>query len=273
MANERFSDKTVLVTGAGGGGALSRTAAQVRERRGAGRAIALQFAREGGNVVAVDVRPDALKETVELLNQAGAGRAIAVTGSVATPDDVAAIFAEAERQFGAVDVLVNNAGVDDGFKGVLQTEFSDWSRVLDVNLTGPYLMSRRALPLMIAAKSGVIVNIVSVSGTAGGATGAAYTASKHGLLGLTKSLAVAYGGDGVRSVAISPGLIRNEVTSEGPAIAAANIANGRIGQAHAVNFRSGTPEELAAVVGFAASDEAAFINGANIAVDGGWTAF
>lgn len=273
MNDERFSGKTVLVTGAGGGGALSRTAAEVRERRGTGRAIAMQFAREGANVVAVDVRPDALQQTVDILNSMGTGHALGIAGSVASSEDVARVFAEAERHFAGVDVLVNNAGVDDGFKGVLETEFNDWNRVLGVNLTGPYLTCRRALPHMIAAKSGVIINIVSVSGTAGGATGAAYTASKHGLLGLTRSLAVAYGGEGVRSVAISPGLIRNEVTCEGPAIAAANLAQGRIGQAHSVNFRSGTPEELAAVVCFAASDDAAFINGANIAVDGGWTAF
>jgi meso-butanediol dehydrogenase/(S,S)-butanediol dehydrogenase/diacetyl reductase len=92
-------------------------------------------------------------------------------------------------------------------------------------------------------------------------------------VGLTRSLAVAYGGLGVRAVGVSPGLIRNEVTSEGPAIAAAHAGTGRIGQSHAVNFRSGTPEELAEVVCFAASDQAAFVNGANIAADGGWTAF
>ncbi|MGW9027097.1 SDR family NAD(P)-dependent oxidoreductase [Streptomyces sp. NPDC055722] len=273
MSNHRFAGRTVLVTGAGGGGALSRTAEQIRERRGTGRTIALQFAHEGANVVAVDVRQDALDETVDLVGAAGPGKALGIPGSVASVADVERVFAEAERVFGRVDVLVNSAGIDDGFKGVLETEPSDWDRVLGVNLTGPYLMSRRALPGMIAVGDGVIVNIVSVSGTSGGATGTAYTASKHGLLGLTRSLAAAYGGFGVRTVGVSPGLIRNEVTCEGPAIAAANLANGRIGQAHAVNFRSGTPEELAAVVCFAASDEAAFVNGANIAVDGGWTAF
>lgn len=273
MSIDRFAGRTVLVTGAGGGGALSRTAEQIRERRGTGRAIALQFAREGANVVAVDVREDALDETVELLGTAGPGKALGVPGSVASITDVEEVFARAERRFGRVDVLVNNAGVDDGFKGVLDTDPGDWERVLGVNLTGPYLMSRRALPGMIAAGAGVIVNIVSVSGTSGGATGVAYTASKHGLLGLTRSLAVAYGGAGVRTVGVSPGLIRNEVGCEGPTIAAAHRENGRIGQGHAVNFRSGTPEELAAVVCFAASQEAAFVNGANIAVDGGWTSF
>jgi NAD(P)-dependent dehydrogenase (short-subunit alcohol dehydrogenase family) len=272
MTDLRFAGKTVVVTGAGGGGALSRTPDQVRERRGVGRAIAMQFAREGANVVAVDVRADAVDATLELL-AGGPGRAIAVVGSVADAADVENVFSAAEAEFGGVDIVVNNAGIDDGFKAVLETEQAAWERVLAVNLTGPYLMSKRALPHMIRAGSGAIINIVSVSGTSGGATGAAYTASKHGLVGLTKSLAVAYGGLGVRTVGVSPGLIRNDVTNEGPQIAAASLANGRIGQAHAVNFRSGTPEELAEVVCFAASDQAAFVNGANIAADGGWTAF
>jgi NAD(P)-dependent dehydrogenase (short-subunit alcohol dehydrogenase family) len=272
MSDLRFAGKTVLVTGAGGGGALSRSAEQARARRGTGRAIAVRFAQEGANVVAVDLRGEALEGTLEQL--AGTpGSAIGVQGSVASEADVERIYAATEATYGAVDILVNNAGVDDGFKAVIDTEVPDWERVLGVNLTGPFLMSRRALPSMVATGSGVIVNIVSVSGSSGGSTGVAYTASKHGLVGLTKSVAVAYGGDGVRCVGVSPGLIRNEVSSEGPAIAAANAHLGRIGQTHAVNFRAGTPEELAAVVCFVASDDASFINGAVIAADGGWTAF
>jgi NAD(P)-dependent dehydrogenase (short-subunit alcohol dehydrogenase family) len=270
MSDLRFAGRTVLVTGAGGGGALSRTADAIRARRGTGRTIALQLAREGANVIAVDVRQEALDGTLGLLADLP-GRSIGVAGSVSSLDDVERIFSEAESAFGAVDTVINNAGIDDGFKSVVQTDPADWRRVLDVNLTGPFLMSKRSLPAMVSAGFGVIVNIVSVSGTSGGSTGVAYTASKHGLVGLTKSTAVAYGGHGVRCVGVSPGLIRNDVTSEGPDIAAAS--EGRIGKNHAVNFRSGTPEELAAVVCFLASAEASFVNGAVLAVDGGWTAF
>jgi NAD(P)-dependent dehydrogenase (short-subunit alcohol dehydrogenase family) len=272
MNQQRFNGKTVLVTGAGGSGAFARSAEAVRARRGTGRAIALRFAAEGANIVAFDLREEALGETVELIERAG-GTAIGCAGSVASADDVERSFAAAESAFGPVGVVVNNAGIDDGFQGVLDTDLAAWQRVHEVNLTGPYLTSKRALPAMIASGGGVIVNIVSVAGTSGGATGVAYTSSKHGLVGLTKSIAVAYGGGGVRCVGVSPGLIRNEVTCEGPEIAARGAAHGRIGQSHAVNFRSGTPEELAAVVCFLASAEAGFVNGAVLAADGGWTAF
>lgn len=272
MNHGRFDGKTVLVTGAGGSGAFARSAEAAKARRGTGRAIALQFAQEGANVVAVDLRMEALDGTLELIKQAG-GAAIGFDGSVASADDVDRLFDAAEEAFGHVDILVNNAGIDDGFQGVLDTDLVAWQRILGVNLTGPYLTSRRALPAMIASGGGVIVNIVSVAGTSGGATGVAYTASKHGLVGLTKSIAVAYGGHGIRSVGVSPGLIRNDVTCEGPEIAARSASQGRIGQSHAVNFRSGTPEELSAVICFLASEEAAFVNGAVLATDGGWTAF
>jgi NAD(P)-dependent dehydrogenase (short-subunit alcohol dehydrogenase family) len=272
MEHQRFEGKTVLVTGAGGSGAYARSAEAMKARRGTGRAISLRFAQEGADIVAVDLRKEALDETLDLIKQAG-GRAIGVQGSVASADEVEDLFAAAEAEFGSVDVLVNNAGIDDGFQGVLETDPNAWHRIHEVNLTGPYLTSRRALPAMIASGRGVIVNIVSVAGTSGGATGVAYTASKHGLVGLTKSIAVAYGGQGIRCVGVSPGLIRNEVTCEGPEIAARSRAQGRIGQSHGVNFRSGTPEEIAAVVCFLASEEAGFVNGAVLAADGGWTAF
>jgi NAD(P)-dependent dehydrogenase (short-subunit alcohol dehydrogenase family) len=264
-----FDGKVVFITGAGGGGALERSADERRSRRGTGRALALAFARAGALIAAVDVDHDAAAETVELVRALG-GDGESAVGSVAIVEDVDRMFSEIERSLGAVDVVVNNAGVDDGFKAVVDTAPDDWDRVLAVNLRGPYLTTRRALPAMLERRSGVIVNIVSIAGTSGGSTGVAYTASKHGLVGLTKSTAVAYGEFGVRCVGISPGLIRNEVTSEGPAIAAR--AGRGIGSAHAVNFRSGTPEELADVVCFIASDRASFVNGAVLAVDGGWTA-
>jgi NAD(P)-dependent dehydrogenase (short-subunit alcohol dehydrogenase family) len=264
-----FEGRVVLVTGAGGGGALGRTAADRRSRRGTGRALALAFARAGAHVAAVDIDADAAAETVDEIRRLG-GRAAAAAGSVTSVEDVERMFTEVERSLGAVDVLINNAGVDHGFMAVGQTSPEDWDRVLAVNLRGPYLTSRRALPAMIERRKGVIVNVVSVAGTSGGSTGAAYTASKHGLIGLTKSTAVAYAEFGVRCVGVSPGLIRNEVTCEGPAIAA-RVGRG-IGSGHAVNFRSGTPEELAEVVCFVASDRASFVNGAIVTADGGWTA-
>ncbi len=269
----RFTGKTVLVTGAGGGGALHRERSAAAARRGIGRAVALQFAAEGANVVAVDLNEEALAETLAQIAATTSCRAVAVTGSVTSEEDVDRAFTRAEAEFGGVDVVVNNAGIDDGFHSVTETDPDRWRMLLDVNLSGPFLVARRALPGMIERGAGVIVNITSVASTSGGATGVAYTASKHGLAGLTKSIAVAYGDKGVRCVGVSPGLIRNEVGCDGPGIAQQYRGAGRIGQSHAVNFRSGTPEELSEVVCFVASEQATFVNGAIVAADGGWTAF
>jgi NAD(P)-dependent dehydrogenase (short-subunit alcohol dehydrogenase family) len=230
--------------------------------------VAREFARRGARVVAVDLDGESVQRTVDEITREN-GSAIAVEASVAVPSDVERMFLEGEAEYGRIDIVVNNAGLG-SLAGVLDTDDTLWHRIMDVNLTGPFLISRRALPNMIEAKSGVIVNLISIAGIVGGRTGAAYTASKHGLVGLTQNIAVAYGGDGIRAVGICPGLIRDNVGCDGPTIAASS--ENRLTQGHATNFRSGTPEEITEIVTFLASDAASFINGAIVPVDGGWSA-
>lgn len=270
-SEDRFKGKTVVVTGAGGEGATprNRRAPQAGPaRRGTGQVLALEFARMGARVVAVDLIGESAQRTVDLIAKES-GDAIAVEANVASTAEVDQIFERAEAAFGRVDIVVNNAGLG-SLAAVVDTDDALWQSILDVNLTGPFLISRRALPGMIDAGYGVIVNLISIAGIVGGRTGAAYTASKHGLVGLTQNIAVAYGGQGIRCVGVCPGLIRNEPVCAGPEIAAAT--ENRLSKGHATNFRAGTPEEVTAVVTFLASEAASFINGAIIPVDGGWTA-
>ncbi|MFJ8789893.1 SDR family NAD(P)-dependent oxidoreductase [Streptomyces sp. NPDC102462] len=245
--------RSIVVTGAGSG---------------IGRAAALAFAAQGARVVVADLNAEGAGAVVEEITRAG-GTAVAVTGDLSEQAVVDRLVATAAERFGGVDVLVNNAGIMDRMSALAEVSDAEWERVLRVNLTAPFLLTRAVLPHMLAAGRGVVVNTASEAGLRGSAAGAAYTASKHGVIGLTKSLAVMYRNQGIRANAIAPGGTRTAITvdtqdgAHGPAALGPYFGN--IG-------RASEPEEQAAAIVFLASDAASNINGAILPVDNGWSA-
>ncbi|WAZ19527.1 SDR family NAD(P)-dependent oxidoreductase [Streptomyces cinnabarinus] len=243
----------VIVTGAGSG---------------IGRATALTFAAQGDRVVAADLNAEGVRAVVEEIKEAG-GIAVAVTGDLSEQSVVDAVVATAVERFGGVDVLVNNAGIMDRMSALADVSDAEWERVIRVNLTAPFRLTRAVLPHMLAAGKGVIVNTASEAGLRGSAAGAAYTASKHGIVGLTKNLAVMYRGQGIRANAIAPGgtltgiVVDAEQGAHGPTALGPHFVNvGRLAQ----------PEEQAAAIVFLASDAASNVNGVVLPVDDGWSA-
>ncbi|MER5427627.1 glucose 1-dehydrogenase [Streptomyces sp. NPDC002588] len=245
--------RSVVVTGAGSG---------------IGRATAMAFASEGARVLVADLNPDGAQAVVKEIEEAG-GTAVAVTGDLSEQAVVDEVAATAVERFGGVDVLVNNAGIMDRMSALADVSDAEWERVIRVNLTAPFLLTRAVLPHMLAAGRGAIVNTASEAGLRGSAAGAAYTASKHGVVGLTKSLAVMYRGKGIRANAIAPGGTKTAIVVEADQAAHGPAALGP----HFVNVgRLAEPEEQAAAIVFLASDAASNINGVVLPVDDGWSA-
>lgn len=237
---------------------------------GIGRAIARHLAREGYAIAMMDVNETGL-EAVRAWIETDGGVAHAFAADLCDPLAVGAVAREIAVRVGSPHVLVNVAGVGVAAT-VLETSDEDWNRVLSVNLTGPFLTIRAFLPLMLDRGSGVIVNIASVGGQVGIARRAAYCASKAGLVGLTRAVAVDHAREGVRSVAICPGTVETEwigkILADSPDPDAARRAMAD----RQLDGRMGTPEEVAAAVAFVASDQGRFINGAALVIDGGMTA-
>ncbi len=230
-----------------------------------GAAIARGLAAEGAQVVAVDIDGDAVAAVAE--PSAGAIRAEAL--DVSDPDAVAALV-EALAARGRIDVLCNNAGVLDDYRPAHETSWEQWRRTLAVNLDGPFLLSRAVAPTMVAQGKGAIVNTCSIAAYVAGGGGAAYTTSKHALLGLTRQLAFDYGPHGVRVNAVCPGAVATGMTT---ALRTPEQANAHVDRAISATAagRWGEPEEIAAVALFLASDEASFVHGTPVLADGGWT--
>jgi NAD(P)-dependent dehydrogenase (short-subunit alcohol dehydrogenase family) len=180
------------------------------------------------------------------------------------------MLAAACDRFGRLDVLCNNAGVMDQLFPVHELDPPVWERVLAVNLTGPYLGCHHAVPIMLEQGGGVIVNTASIAGLRGGRAGAAYTVSKFGVIGLTQNVASAYWDTGIRCNAICPGSVD---TSIGGGLKASELGWKLRMRDEGQRPRRGRPEEIARVAAFLASDDAAYVNGATIVVDGGYTAF
>ncbi|MFI6279018.1 SDR family NAD(P)-dependent oxidoreductase [Streptomyces sp. NPDC050988] len=248
-----LSGKSVVVTGAGSG---------------IGRAAALRFAAEGARVVLADLNADGAKEVVEAIAAAG-GTAVTVVGDLSEQETVDQVVATAVDTFGGIDVLVNNAGIMDRMSAAGDTDDDEWERVLRINLTAPFLLTRAALPHLLANGKGAIVFTASEASLRGSAAGAAYTASKHGVAGLTKSLAVMYRDKGVRTNAIAPGgtVTGIQVQADRDALGPSVIMGyrGNIG-------RAADADEQAAAIVFLASDAASNINGVILPVDNGWAA-
>ena len=245
--SKRLEGKTAIVTGGA---------------RGIGRAISVKLASEGANVVICDiVINEAAEETIKLIEEQGV-KAAAFVANVTVPEDCDNLFKQAAEQFGSVDILVNNAGVTrDNL--IMRMEEEEFDLVIATNLKGTYNMMKAAARPMMKARYGRIVNISSVVGIYGNAGQVNYSASKAGVIGMTKSLAKELGSRGITVNAVAPGFIETDMTKvlsdDLKAEMVKNIALGRAGQ----------PEDVAKVVAFLASDEAAYVTGQVIEISGG----
>jgi NAD(P)-dependent dehydrogenase (short-subunit alcohol dehydrogenase family) len=250
----RLEGKSVIITGAGSG---------------IGRAASLLFAKEGAKLIAVD-RSESVKETAKLVSDAG-GTVEAVMADAGSESDVKAFIDKAVSKYGRLDAIWANAGVSGGLVPLAEQTVEQWQEVLRINLIGPFLAVKHAMPHMIRQKSGAIVLTASVAGLKAGASGHPYAASKAGVISLVQTTAYSLSGTGVRINAVCPGLIETGMTKPIFDNAKQRGTDGKIGQLNPLK-RAGQPHELAAMGLFLASDEASYVNGQAIPVDGGLTA-
>ena len=248
-----LTGKVALVSGAGGGIC---------------RAIALAFAKAGASVACCDIDPASSEETARLVTEAG-GRALSQACDVASEKDTLAIVEAAHRAFGRLDILVSGAAPHDPSGTVIETSLGDWQRVLDINLTGSFLLSRAVLPLMIAGGGGSIIFIASQLGRVGSARRAAYCATKGALIQLAKVMAIDHAAQNIRVNTLSPGGVETQRTLH--RYGSFGAAREQLGRKHLMG-RLGRPDEIADAALFLAGDTASFITGSDLLVDGGYTA-
>lgn len=251
----KLEGKVAIVTGSGSG---------------VGRETAKLFSREGAKVVVCDLSMESAEETVSSIVSNG-GQAIAVQVNVAVQEEIEKLFTTVLEVYETVDIVVNNAGIMDNFMPVEDVTDDLWDRVMSVNATSQMRMMRRAIPIFLAKESGVFVNIASAAGLHGSRAGAAYTASKHAVVGLTKNVAFQYATKGIRCNAIAPGGINTNIGKTMNEPNAFGMERAMAGASF--NPRSGDPEEIASIVLFLASEDASFVNGAVVTADAGWMAY
>jgi NAD(P)-dependent dehydrogenase (short-subunit alcohol dehydrogenase family) len=248
-----LTGKAALVSGAGGG---------------IGRAISLAFVEAGAAVTCCDIDTPSAEETVRLIQNDG-GLATAQHCDVAIEAETQAAAAAAYQAFGRIDILVSGAAPHDPSGSVLETNLADWERVLAVNLTGSFLLSRAVLPLMIAGGGGSIIFIASQLGRVGSGGRAAYCATKGALIQLAKVMAIDHAAQSIRVNTLSPGAVETQRTLH--RYGSFEAAREKIGPKHLLG-RLGRPQEIAAAAVFLASDAASFVTGSDMLVDGGYTA-
>ena len=248
----RLDGKVALITGGG---------------TGIGGAIARLFAQEGAAVVITGRRKEMLDRVVSEIER-GKGHARAVAGTVTDETHARSAVAQAVRTFGKLNILVNNAGVGAFGKALHETDDATWDELLAINLTGVFRMTRAAVPEMLKAGGGAIVNISSIAGLVGIPLNAAYSATKGGLDALTRCLAIDYANQGIRCNAVCPGLVDTPM--------AAPLLNDPTRKAQVLTAyplgRPGTPDEVANLVLYLASEESAWVTGTIFPIDGGMTA-
>lgn len=245
-----LKDKVAIVTGGASG---------------IGRATAILFAREGAKVAVADYEPTGGQETVDLIREEGQ-EAIFIKTDVSDPEDVERMVRETVSSYGRLDVLFNNAGVGETAKAA-DASLEHWKRVLDINLGGVFLGCKYAIPEMIKNGGGSIINNASILAEVGFSEAAAYSASKHGVVGLTQTIAIDYAGQGIRANTVCPGFIKTPMVMDGLDEDTRNYIAGL----HPLG-RMGEPQEVAEGVLFLASDRSSFVTGTCLFVDGGYTA-
>jgi NAD(P)-dependent dehydrogenase (short-subunit alcohol dehydrogenase family) len=247
----RLSGRTAVITGAASG---------------IGRAAAHIFSAEGANLIIAD-KAEAVNETAASVTAAG-GKVVALTGDAGSDPFVKSLVERAQSEFGSLDVFWANAGISGGFTPLEEQTADYWSEILRVNLIGPFLAVKYASAVMVAQGKGSIICTASVAGIRSGAGGPAYSASKAGVISLVKTACNELYGTGVRINAVAPGLIETGMTKPIFDGARARGNEDRIGQLNPTT-RYGVPEEIARAALFLASDEASYVNGQTLAVDGG----
>ncbi len=251
----KLENKIAIVTGASSG---------------IGREVALAYAREGAKVIAAARRVEKLKELVEE-SRDFPGEIYAIAADVSLEEDIERMVDETIEEYGRVDILVNNAGILDSYKSPVAITDEIWEKMFQVNVDSVMRTSRKILPIMREQKSGVILNTASVGGLFGMRGGLAYVATKHAVVGMTKHIGYAYAQEGIRAVAIAPGTVKTDI---GKTVRDPDMETlGKLMKGFESFPLETTPEELAEVYVFLASDAASFINATTITVDGGWTAF
>jgi NAD(P)-dependent dehydrogenase (short-subunit alcohol dehydrogenase family) len=248
-----LAGKAALISGAGGGIC---------------RAIAVAFAKAGSAVACVDIDLPSAAETARLVLEAG-GRSLSQACDVASEKETLAAAAAAHQAFGRLDILVCGAAPLDPSGTVTEVSLADWQRVLDINLTGAFLLSRAVLPVMLAGGGGSIIFIASQLGRVGSAGRAAYCATKGGLIQLAKVMAIDHAAQNIRVNTLSPGGVETQRTLKRYGSFAA--AGEQLGAKH-LSGRLGRPDEIAGAAVFLASDAASFVTGSDLLVDGGYTA-
>jgi NAD(P)-dependent dehydrogenase (short-subunit alcohol dehydrogenase family) len=247
--NDRFTDKVVFITGAASG---------------IGRATALAFAAEGARVAILDRSANALEEVKASVKNAGA-EVMAIACDVSSPEQVQAAVTQIVDRFGRLDIAFNNAGVENKAAPVHEIDLAEWDRILGINLRGTFVCMKHELTQMVKQSGGVVVNTSSGAGIRGVAGGAAYAASKHAIIGLTRSAALDYAKQNIRVNAVLPGNIETPMMDR--------FTGGDIQKAIDLEpvGRLGKPEEIAEAVLWMASDLGGFVTGAATVIDGGWS--
>ncbi|HWL24443.1 MAG TPA: SDR family oxidoreductase [Ureibacillus sp.] len=251
----KLQNKVAIVTGAASG---------------MGKAIAELYAKEGAKVILADYNLDGAESvTSEIVANGGTAKAVKV--NVTELADIENMIDTAISEFGTLDILVNNAGIMDGFEPVGEITDEKWDRIFDVNTKGVMRAMRKAVNYWLDNnKQGVVVNTISTGGLNGAHAGVAYGASKHAVVALTKNSAFMYAQKGLRINGIAPGSVATNIGASMSNISQFGMERSSV--THKVSPRVGQPEEIAAAALFLASEEASFINGTIVTVDGGWTA-
>lgn len=255
VGSDRLNSRVALITGAGSG---------------IGKAMSELFAASGAEIAVVDVIQERVTETVDTIIASG-GSATGYVYDLSKMSEVDEMIDGVIQKQSRVDILCNNAGIMDGASPVAETTDELWQRVLDINLNAPFRASRKLLPMMLERKHGVILNTASVAGLYGGRAGAAYTVSKHALLGLTKSIAASYGSKGVRCNAMVCGAVQTAIGLGSSKPSSTGLET--MQKTSSAMPRLASPEEIAKLGFFLVSEDSSYVNGSCVVIDNGWTVY